>query len=185
VTEATLNDAGFDFADIDVGDVEATSGPLTGSRGTRGPKPGTRRRPAAKKLDTLQKKLSSEMFQAGTMLGMALHTTGYYICQESDAFTKAVMQLAATRPEWIDALENIANIQPGLVIGRTALGIGASIAVDRNRLDPEKQFCKFLGVYSAYESWTQNLEPGKVEGSAYIPPPAGAFVPVGKNGTRP
>jgi hypothetical protein len=125
------------------------------------------------------------MFQAGAMIGMGLHTTGMYICQESDAFTKAVMQLASTRPEWIDALENIANIQPGLVIGRTALGIGASLAVDRGRLDPEKQFAKFLGVYSAYKAWNDNIDISKVEGSAYTPPPAGAFVPVGANGTRP
>lgn len=184
MTAETLTDAGFDFADLDVSEVEATPGPLSGSRGTRGPRPGTRRKPAAKKLESLQKRLSSEMFQAGAMIGMGLHTTGMYICQESDAFTKAVIQLASTRPEWVDALENIANIQPGLVIGRTALGIGASLAVDRNRLDPEKQFCKFLGVYTAYQAWNENVDMSKVEGSAYVPPPAGAFVPVGQNGSR-
>lgn len=167
----------FDFTDI--GDaVEAAPGPLTGSRGTATPRAGTRRRrPAAKKLDTLQAKLSSEMFQAGTLIGMGLNTTGYYICQESDSFTKAVVQLAARRPEWIDALEHLADVQPGIVIGRTMFGIGASLAVDRGRADPEKHFMKFLGVYQAWAAVNGSAgEPA--EGSRYTPPPA-SFVPVG------
>lgn len=170
-------ETGFDFSDV--GDaVEAAPGPLTGTRGTATPRTGTRRRrPAAKKLDTLQAKLSSEMFQAGTLIGMGLNTTGYYICQESDSFTKAVVQLAAKRPEWIDALDRLADIQPGIVVGRTMFGIGASLAVDRGRADPEKHFMKFLGVYQAWAAvHGSGSEPA--EGSRYTPPPA-SFVPVG------
>jgi hypothetical protein len=127
-------------------------------------------------MDMLQEKLSSEMFQAGALIGMGVPTTGYYICQESDSFTKAVIQLAAKRPEWIDALEHIADVQPGITVGRTVIGIGAALAVDRGRADPEKTFMKFLGVYSAYKAVESNAAPA--EGSAYVPPPAGAFVPV-------
>jgi hypothetical protein len=117
------------------------------------------------------------MFQAGAMIGMGLNTTGYYICQESDNFTRAVIDLASSRPEWVDALENIANVQPGLVIGRTFIGIGAAVAVDRGRANPERQFMKLLGVYSAWYA-VQNPQESEVEGSRYEPPPAGAFVPV-------
>lgn len=182
MTDTVLEDAGFefDFTDITPETVEAVPGPLTGSRGTRpGAQRRAQRRSSGKKLDSLQKKLSGEMFSAGAMIGMGLHTTGLYICQESDTFTKAVIELAATRPEWVAALENVANLQPGLVIGRTALGLGAAFAVDRGRLDPEKQFAKFLGVYSA---WKQHADPDnaqRVEGSAYVEPPAGSFVPLG------
>lgn len=170
----------FDFSDITDDSVEAAPGPLTGSRGTSTGARTTRRRRSAssKKIDALQAKLSSEMFQAGTLIGMGLNTTGYYICQESHAFTTAVVQLAARRPEWIDALEHIADVQPGLVVGRTVMGIGASLAVDRGKADPEKQFMKFLGVYAAWKA-VQTKASDKVEGSSYSPPPAGAFVPVG------
>lgn len=177
MTESILEDAGFDFSDINEDTTEATSGPLTGSRGTTRTTGTRRRRPAAKKLDNLQAKLSSEMFQAGALIGMGLHVTGYYICQESDNFTRAVVQLAAKRPEWIDALEHLADIQPGLIVGRTMFGIGASLAVDRGRADPEKQFMKLLGVYSAWKA-VENPTGDKVEGSSYSPPPAGAFVPL-------
>jgi hypothetical protein len=121
------------------------------------------------------------MFQAGTLIGMGLNTTGYYICQESDNFTKAVVQLAAKRPEWVEALEHIADIQPGLVIGRTVVGIGASLAVDRGRADPERHFMKFLGVYAAWQS-VQNPDQEGLNVHGYSPPPAGQYVPVGANG---
>lgn len=177
-TEEVLGDAGFDFSDISLDEVEAQPGPLSGSRQSRTGTATRRRRSSAKKLDNLQKRLSKEMFSAGAMIGMGLHTTGLYICQESDSFTQAVIELASSRPEWIDALENVANLQPGLVIGRTALGIGAAMAVDRGRLDPEKQFVKFLGVYSAWAKHAKPSQNGRVEGSAYTPPPT-EFVPVG------
>lgn len=180
MSESILEDAGFDFSDITEDTVESASGPLTGSRGTsRASTGGTRRRRSAssKKLDVLQKKLSSEMFQAGAMIGMGLHVTGYYVCQESDSFTKAVVQLAARRPEWIEALEHLADVQPGITVGRTVMGIGAAMAVDRGKANPEKNFMKFLGVYGAWKAVQDGGN--QVEGSSYTPPPAEAFVPLG------
>lgn len=171
----------FDFSELTAESVESVPGPLGQSRTGRGTgKPGgTRRRRSAgsKRLEALQAKLSSEMFQAGTLTGLALPVTGYYICQESDAFTKAVLQLAARRPEWLEALEHVADVGPGLVVGRTALGIGASFAVDRGRVDPDKKALMFLGVYTAYQA-VHGDKPKMEEGSAYTEPPSGAFVPV-------
>lgn len=170
-----------DFSDVTPEKITSQSGPLTGSRGTSrsgGTRTSTTRGTRLqKKLDTLQTRLSQEMFMGGTMIGMGLHVTGYYICQESDAFTKAVVELASTRPEWVEALEHIANIGPGLIVGRTVLGMGAALAVDRGRADPEKQFMKFLGVTQAYLAVNGEGE-GSMNGvSSYRPPPS-RFVPV-------
>ena len=152
-------------------------GPLGTSRTTRGRGGGRPRgRRPVKKLETLQIRLSKEMFQAGAMIGFGVPVTGLYICNESDAFTKAVVELASHRAEWIEALEHIANIQPGIVVGRTIVGIGASIAVDRKRLDPENSaFARFLGVTAAYNQINRHRtgEPG----NAYEPPPT-TFQPV-------
>ncbi|MGH9207783.1 MAG: hypothetical protein ACRD1G_14715 [Acidimicrobiales bacterium] len=130
-----------------------------------------------RKLQQLQQKLSGEMFQAGAMIGMGLNVTGYYICQESDQFTKAAVSLASHRPEWIEALEHLADLGPGITVGKTVLGIGAALAVDRGKADPEKKFMQFLGVHSAWKAVTSGAS-GPEEGNAYRPPPAGAFVPV-------
>jgi hypothetical protein len=111
------------------------------------------------------------MFQAGAMVGFGLPVTGYYVCQESDAFTKAVVQLASHRPEWIDALEHLADIQPGIIVGRTVVGIGAAIAVDRERISPDRKFLQFLGVAAAYHA-VNNPDETPEEGNAYSPPPA-------------
>lgn len=184
MTEQTLADAGFDWDSILTDDtVEEGTGSLPGrkppakSRGTAGAKRG--RPKTADKLETLRKRLSSEMFGAGAMIGMGLPVTGYYACQESDNFTGAVIELASGKKEWIEALEKVANIAPGITVGRICLGLGASLAVDRGRADPEKRFMKFLGVYAA---WYAVKNPGEEintnAGITYTPPPGGKFVPV-------
>jgi hypothetical protein len=181
-TEEVLGDAGFDWDTLTSDEVTTDDpGALKSSgttRATRGTGSGTRRgRRPVKKLDTLQKRLSQEMFQAGAMIGMGVPVTGMYVCQESDAFTKAVVELASHRPEWIEALEHIADIQPGIVVGRTIVGIGASIAVDRKRVDPDKQFLKFLGVYQAWKRIDEKRTDMGEEGNAYRPPPS-TFQPI-------
>lgn len=176
VTDEVTPDIDWE-AEIGEGKTEAAAGPLTGSRGTTRRAPGRPRGSRSqKKLDALEQRLSSEMFQAGTLIGLGVPTTGYYICQESGNFTHAVVQLAAKRPEWIAALENIADIQPGIVIGRTVVGIGAALAVDRGRADPEKAIMRFLGVTAAYMA--VHNEDGEGVNGSYQPPPGGAFVPV-------
>lgn len=178
MTTATevLNDAGINWdAEFTEDSVTAKEGPIPGSR-SRTPAGQRRRRSAtSKRLESLQVKLSQEMFQAGAMIGMGLPVTGYYTCQESDTFTKALVQLASRRVEWVEALENLAMIQPGIVIGRTAVGLGAALAVDRGRTDPEKPVMKFLGVYSAWKE-VQNPDE-RSEGNVYVPPPS-KFSPV-------
>ena len=103
----------------------------------------------------------------GSLIGLGLPVTGYYVCQESHGFTSAVTELASTRPEWVDALEKLANIGPGITIGRTVLGMGAALAVDRGRADPEKRAMKFLGVYSAWLAVQSVEERMPQDGSSY------------------
>lgn len=193
--EAVLEDSGFDWSSINMDDVQSEEGPLkrgsssgSSSRTTTGKRRG--RRSNQSRLDALQVTLSQQMFMGGTMVGMAMPVTGYYACQESDTFTKAVVELASKRPEWVEALEHLASLQPGLIVGRTALGLGASLAVDRSIYrarrgldDPQKadnmangQFMKFLGVYTAYMK-AVNPDFRPEEGNAYKPPPS-AFVGV-------
>jgi hypothetical protein len=179
---AVLDD---DWTDIRPDGIEAQAGPLTGSRGTtrsgtgRAPATGTRQTRLEKKLGVLQGRLSKEMFGAGAMIGMGLHVTGYYICQESDNFTTALVQLAARKPEWIEALEHIADLGPGITVGRTVLGMGAALAVDRGRADPERQFMRFLGVTAAWAAVNgETGGSGNGSASSYVPPPHGTFVPV-------
>lgn len=185
--ETVTSEAGFDWSSITMDDVESSEGPLKGSRSGTRTASGTRRRRKASqnKLDALQVTLSQQMFMGGAMIGAAMPVTGYYTCQESDRFTKAVVELASHRPEWVEALEHLAALQPGLIVGRTAVGLGAALAVDRSIYrarrgleDPGKpdemansHFMKFLGVYTAY---MQTVDPNfkAEEGSAYQPPPA-------------
>jgi hypothetical protein len=180
-----------DFSDISPESVEAQPGPLSGSRGTNraagtGTGTGTGRTRSSrlqKRLDQLQVRLSQEMFMGGTMIGMALPVTGYYIGQESHDFTKAICELASSRPEWVDALEKLADLQPGFVVGRTVIGIGGALSIDRRPAGKKEdaangKFMQFLGVTKAYLA-VSGKGAGNANGvSSYVPPPGGTFVPV-------
>jgi hypothetical protein len=158
--------------------------PRTSRTGATG---GTRgRRVSDKRLSALQEKLSSEMFQAGAMIGLGAPVTGYYIGQESDNFTNAIVALASKNTNWIAALENVALLGPGITVGRTVLGIGAAMAADRyyrtdgeSGLDPMKRSAMFLGVTTAYfavhppEGYQSDATAG-----GFAPPPHSSFSPV-------
>jgi hypothetical protein len=189
VTTETIDD----FSDISPESVEAQPGPLSGSRGTNraagtgtGSSASARTRSSRlqKRIDQLQVRLSQEMFMGGTMIGMALPVTGYYIGQESHDFTKAICELASSRPEWVDALEKLADLQPGFVVGRTVIGIGGALSVDRRPSEKKEdaangKFMQFLGVTRAYMAVSGKGAGNASNGvSSYVPPPGGTFVPV-------
>lgn len=169
-----------DSAEFTGNSMPASSGTTRTRRSTGG------RRVSDKRLGELQTKLSSEMFQAGTMIGLGIPVTGYYICQESDTFTTAVVALASKRTEWVAALENIAMLGPGIAVGRFTLGLGAAAAADRyyrtsgeSGLDPSKQIAMFLGVTSAYLAVhpPEGSENARSRGN-FAPPPSVDFTPV-------
>lgn len=176
-------DTDYDFSDVADESQPAESNvlPRTGTSRTGRTRRGGR--PATKRLGTLKENLSKQMFQAGAMIGLGLPVTGYYIAQESDNFCDAIVQLAGKKAEWIDALEQIANVGPGIYVGRTVLGIGCAMGVDRwhksegtSGINPDKRAAMFLGVTAAYQALYG--EETSASASSFAPPPGGTFVPV-------
>lgn len=159
--------------------------PRTGT--ARTPAGGARRsggRTTEKRLNTLRSELSKQMFQSGAIIGLGLPVTGYYISSESDNFCNAIVTLAAKKSDWIEALEHIADIGPGIVVGRTVLGIGCAMGVDRyhrtngeSGISPGKRAAMFLGVAAAYNEVHPD-ENNATPSGVFIPPPHGSFVPV-------
>lgn len=154
-----------------------------GSSGTRrrGRPPGTGRVP--KRVQQIGDTLAQQMFTAGTMIGLGLPVTGFYIAQESQLFCDAIMRLAAKNPQYLDALENLAAIGPGVTIGRTVLGMGCAIGVDRwhktdgeRGISPDKKAAMFLGVAQAY--YEVYGDDGNSAGPGFAPPPHATFTPV-------
>lgn len=179
---ATTED--YDWSDLEekVAVRDTNVMPRTGtSRTPTGARRGSSRK--AVKLERLQTALSGQMFQAGTMIGLGLPVTGYYIAQESNNFSTAIVQLAQKRAEWLDALEKVADIAPGITVGRTVLGIAASMGADRyhrsggeSGLNPDKRAAQFLGVTAAY--YAVYKENDASEAGVYTPAPNAVFVPV-------
>lgn len=181
----TTSDVEFDdeFAEVEE---KATPEEPKSSRGTgtgtrrRGRPPGAGR--PTKRVQQIGDSLAKQMFTAGTMIGLGLPVTGYYIAQESQSFCDAIMRLAMKNPQYLDALENLAAIGPGVTIGRTVLGMGCAIGVDRwhksdgaRGIDPDKRAAMFLGVAQAY--YEVYGDDGSA-GSGFSPPPHATFTPV-------
>jgi hypothetical protein len=176
----------FDWSDLDqnVELRDTNTMPRTGT--TRSAPSGARRssaRRGTKRLEELQKSLSNQMFQAGGMIALGMPVTGTYVCQQSEVFPDAIIELARKRSDWVDALEKIADVGPGITVGRTVLGIAAAMGTDRyhrtngeSGFDPDKRACQFLGVTAAYYSVYK--EGDNASQATYSPPPHGAFVPV-------
>jgi hypothetical protein len=156
------------------------------------PRTGTRRTPTSarrgarrgtKRLEDLQRALSNQMFQAGGMISLGMPVTGTYICQEAERFPDAIIELARKRSDWVEALEKVADVGPGITIGRTVLGIAAAMGTDRyyrsngqSGFNPDKRACQFLGVTAAY--YDVHKDDVNATETAYTPPPHGVFQPV-------
>lgn len=174
----------YDWSDLEskVETRESNVLPRSGTARTAG---GTRRgtRRSSKRLDDLKTSLGTQMFQAGAMISLGMPVTGTYICQEAETFPDAVIQLAKKHTEWIEALERVSDIGPGITIGRTVLGIFAAAGTDRyhrtngeSGFDPDKRALNFLGVTQAY--YAVHKDEADATETGYTPAPHGIFTPV-------
>lgn len=170
------------MSDEDVKPAESNVMPRTGTSRTGSSRRG---RTPVKRLSVLKESLSKQMFEAGAMIGFGLPVTGYYIAQESSKFSEAIVDLAGKKAEWIEALENVAKIGPGLVVGRTVLGIGCALGTDRyhrtngeSGISPDKRPAMLLGVAAAYYEVYKDELNASPESNGFVPPPHGTFVPV-------
>lgn len=184
-SKMTATDETYDWSDLDDSKVEVRDSNVMPRTGTARTTSGARRasRRGTKRLEELQKSLSLQMFQAGSMIALGMPVTGTYVCQEAERFPDAIIELARKRTDWLDALEKVADVGPGITVGRTVLGIAAAMGTDRYHrtegktgFNPDKRACQFLGVTSAYYSVYKENEDARTE---YTPPPHGSFVPVG------
>lgn len=175
----------IDDVDDDFADVEPEPEPEVKS--SRAKAPATRRKAAARmprRALSIRDALAKQMFTVGAMMGMGLPVTGYYVCQESDGFSDAIIRLAVKDGRYLDALEKITDIAPGVMIGRTVLGVGCAIGVDRwlrtdgeRGIDPGKRAAMLLGVSAAWWEVTHGERDSPGPAAAASPPHA-AFVPV-------
>lgn len=175
-----------DWSDLEEAVETRDTNVIPRSPGTARTPSGTRRgaRRGTKRLETLQNRLSTQMFQAGGMISLGLPVTGTYICQEAERFPDAIIQMASKRADWIEALEKVADIGPGITIGRTVLGIAASMGTDRyhrtngeSGFDPDKRACQFLGVTAAYYSVYKEGNATE-SGGGFTPAPHPQYTPV-------
>lgn len=171
-----------EFADV-LESAEPEAPPAT-SRGKGTAKRRASRPRVPKRVSDLNDALARQMFQAGTIIGLAMPVTGFYVAQESAGFAEAITRLAAKDARYLEALESLASVGPGVMIGRTVLGIGCAMGVDRwsksegmRGFSPDSRAAMLLGVTRAYAEVHGDGQAGAAA-PGFTPPPAAVFVPV-------
>lgn len=137
------------------------------------PEPGRARAASKKppaKLRDLQESLADNVRLFGALIGPVLPTTGYLVLDQSDDFTKAVIELAKDKPKVLQALAMASQVGPAVGVARFVMSAAVAVMVDTGRLPPEALLVNVLPVGRAYAATHPQPEPtGGTTASA--PPP--------------
>lgn len=121
------------------------------------------------KLRDLQESLADNVRLFGALIGPVLPTTGYLVLDESDNFTKAVIELAKDKPKVLAALAAASQVGPAVGIARFVLSAAIAIMVDTGRLPPEALLVNVLPVGRAYAATHPSVD--AAGGTNQTPPP--------------
>jgi hypothetical protein len=103
-------------------------------------------------LQRVQEELADDLRLLGTLAGPLLPTTGYYLIEEADPFTIALLKLCKNNTRMLRVLHRVASVAPVYEVAKTCAGIGYAIQVDTQGADPHNTVGKRLGVARAYDA---------------------------------
>jgi len=103
-------------------------------------------------LARIQQELADDMLLLGTMAGPLLPVTGYYICDNADAFTTALLKLCKNNQRMLRILHRAASVAPVYEVMKTSAGVAYSVQVDRSQADPHNIVGQRLGVSRAHQA---------------------------------
>lgn len=133
-------------------------------------------------LQRIQVELADQLKLAGVLTGPLFPVTGYYMQENADQFTTALLQTAKDKERLLRILYRAAQVAPIYTLLSFGAGVGISMQVDQNRHDPHSGFSRHLGVEQAYEAvhgTTTNHAAGNgntVANGQFTPPPKYATV---------
>lgn len=106
-------------------------------------------------LRKIQNDLADDLALLGALAGPFFPVTGYYIVDNADNFTTALLQLCKNNPRALKAAHRLGQVAPVYRCARFGAGVGASVYVDQKKMDPYSPTARNLGVTRAYEAVNQ------------------------------
>lgn len=152
---------------------------------------GTTRRAAGRSIDQradrIQKSLDVQAFKFGAMISRVVPVTGTTIMKRSEKTSAALVTIARRKPEYLDALEKVAEFEHVMDLAEFVAAILAALAVDFNQMNPDGFAAKALGVTETYHELMDDgnieapvvQEEARVSGLQFGPGPLPTFQPIG------
>lgn len=103
-------------------------------------------------LRRVQEELADDIRLLGTLAGPLLPVTGYYIFDNADPFTVALLKLAKNNQRVLRVLHRAAQVAPIYTVAQSVAGVAYSVQVDQHKVDPHTAISKRLGVERAYNA---------------------------------
>lgn len=112
-------------------------------------------------LQRVQDELADDIRLLGTLAGPLLPVTGYYVFENADPFTIAILKLAKNSPNVLRVLHRMAQVAPIYTVAQVVAGTAYSVQVDTRGMDPHNTIGERLGVARVYDT----VYPGNSNGN--------------------
>jgi hypothetical protein len=113
-------------------------------------------RPSTLGLETelrrIQGELADDLKLLATLVGPLFPVTGYYVFEQADPFTAAILKLAKNNTRVLRILHRAASVAPIYEVAQTVAGTAYAIQVDTKKADPHTTVARRLGVTRAYDT---------------------------------
>jgi hypothetical protein len=103
-------------------------------------------------LNRVAEELADDIRLFGTMAGVIYPVTGYYLLENADAFTTAIVKLAAKNPRVLRVLHRAAQVAPVYTVAQTLVGTAVAVQVDMNKMDAHSFAAQRTGVDRAFDA---------------------------------
>lgn len=101
-------------------------------------------------LARVAEELADDIKLLGTLAGVMYPVTGYYLVDNADPFTIALIKLAGKNPAILRVLHRAAQVAPIYTVLETIAGVAVSVQVDMDKIDPHSFASTHTGVERAY-----------------------------------
>jgi hypothetical protein len=100
----------------------------------------------------IAEELADDIRLFGTMVGVVYPVTGYYLLENADPFTTALVKLAAKNPKVLRVLHRAASVAPVYTVLQNLVGTAVAVQVDMNKMEPHSFAAERTGVDKAYDA---------------------------------
>lgn len=122
-------------------------------------------------LALIQEELADDIKLFGTLAGVLYPVTGYYLIENADPFTLALIKLAKGNERFLRVLHRAASVAPIYTVAQTLAGTAVAVQVDMNKIEPHSFAAERTGVTKAYDEVYPQGKPGNFESNGYVQPP--------------